>query len=143
MQTLLDIRNRDGPVPDHSRHVPDLTASTPPTLAEQHHGTTPIHTSRAPHDKVHPSTEKGVEFDTISGAINRSTIYQPIYRNKDRADTDLIQDDEAWATRQRDHLNSFRNPSVLTSNITYKGPPRLSKNVPKSDALDNGLDPTF
>jgi hypothetical protein len=143
MQTLLDMRNRDGSVPDHYRPVPDLTASTPPTVAEQHHGTTPIITSRAPYDKVHPSTEKGVEFDTIGGAANRPTTYQPINRNRDGAETESIQDDKAWATQQRDHPNSFRNPSVPISNVTYGGPLRLSKNVPESDALDDGSDPTF
>jgi hypothetical protein len=87
MQMLLDMRNRDGLVPDHPRDAPDLTTSTPPTLAEQPHGTASIRTSRAPHDEVHPSIEN--EFLTARCARWRvsSLNYYKIFCNTSRYTT--------------------------------------------------------
>ena len=135
MQMLQEMRG-DGPGPTSPQNRSD-----PTTIIDNGLRT---HTSvDATQDEVHPSIEKGVEFDTIGGADLRTTPTRPIIRNRDRGETTSIQDNETWVYRQQDDPSSLRNPSVPISNMTYRGSPRLSKNVPEADSLDDGSDPTF
>ena len=107
MQMLQEMR-RDGSDPTLLRHPTELEIHTPDDVI---------------HDDVHPSIEKGIEFDTNGGADTRPTSI----RNRTRQDTDL------------NDSPSYQNPSVPMSTSA----PRLSKNVPESDPLDDGTDPTF
>jgi chemotaxis protein histidine kinase CheA len=119
MQLLQEIR-RDGPGPTLPRHLTDASTTIDNRLE--------IHIpDREILDEVHPSIEKGVEFDTISGAATRSTTIRPGIRNRTGQDTD--------STNSPLH----RNLSVPMSIST----PRLSKNVPESDPLDDGTNLTF
>jgi hypothetical protein len=126
MQLLQEMR-RDGSDPTLPPNQSD------PTIINDEPD---IHTPDVIHDEVHPSIEKGVEFDTIGGTDNRPTIPRHI-RQEDGADSESLRGDSVWAARQ-----PIRNPFVLILNITY-GTPRLSKSVPESDSLDDGTDPTF
>ena len=119
MQLLQEMR-RDGLGPTLPRNPTDLTTTMDNRLE--------IHTPDGEIlDEVHPSIEKGVEFNTIGGADTRSTSIRPNIRNRTRQDTDL------------NDSPPYRNLSVPLSTSA----PRLSRNVPEADPLDDGTNPTF
>jgi Zinc knuckle len=125
MQMLQEIR-REGR-PQQPRVRPDTILDFEPDIP------TP---DDIVHDEVHPSIEKGVEFDAIGGTDDRPTTPRHI-RQEDGADSESLQGDPVWTAR-----HPTRNPSAPISNLMY-GTPRLSKSVPESDSLDDGTDPTF
>ena len=115
-QALLDtILESQRPRPTAGRDASDPTSSTIPAMQRRAEATRI--TGRVVQEELHPTVEKGVEFET---------------------DTELLRNDDG-----QEYPTTFRNPSVARSNLTYQGQPRLSKNVPEVDALDDGSSPTF
>jgi chemotaxis protein histidine kinase CheA len=93
-------------------------------------------------DELQPSIEHTAEteFETNSGYTTRPTRSQT--RNRNRPETGT-RHDHGVTWQEQEPPGLLRNVSVPVSNMTFGGTPRLSKNVPEADPLDDGSDPTF